>query len=187
MAKVSNKTPLLKLRRARSSRSAFFFIIELLLAGAGSQKDELVEICRQHVNGKKVVLLGEVNYEKTPALIKNAIATIVPSVPVGGVTEATSLAALESLALGVPVIASNIGGLTEIDNGTKIMNLVRPGESHDISEAMENIYQTFLENKIDRQRLKSHILDNFDTSVWCQKIVNVYEKTLQERRTRLIK
>jgi glycosyltransferase involved in cell wall biosynthesis len=156
--------------------------VELALAGDGPLKDRLQSICLSHKNGAKVIFLGEVNHEKTPALIKNAVATIVPSVPVGGVVEATSLAALESLALGVPVIASNIGGLAEIDQGKGIMHLVPPGSAREISTAMEDIYQRFVTNMIDREQLKAHILENYDTKIWIRRIVEVYEKALQARK-----
>jgi glycosyltransferase involved in cell wall biosynthesis len=39
---------------------------------------------------------------------------LVPSVSVLGATEGTSLAALEAMAVGVPVIASDLGGLSEL-------------------------------------------------------------------------
>jgi glycosyltransferase involved in cell wall biosynthesis len=155
--------------------------VQLLLAGDGHQKNELLNLCKQHVNGRKVVFLGEVNYRKTPALIRNAVATLVPSVPVGGVVEATSLAALESLALGVPVIASNIGGLAEMDQGKGILYLVPPGSVHGISMEMENAYDCFATNTIDRERLKAHVLENYDTKIWIKKIVKVYEDVLREK------
>jgi glycosyltransferase involved in cell wall biosynthesis len=154
--------------------------INLVLAGDGPLKNHLKDICLSNKNGQKVIFLGEVNHAKIPALIKNAIASIVPSVPAGGVEEATSLAALESLALGVPVIASNIGGLAEIDDRKGILCLVPPGSVDKIALEMEHIYQAFILNSINRERLKAHVLSNYDTSIWIKKIVEVYEKVINK-------
>lgn len=155
--------------------------VELLLAGDGQLKQRLQSICHAHRNGNKVIFLGEVSHEKTPALIKNAVATLVPSVPAGGVVEATSLAALESLSLGVPTIASNIGGLAEIDQGKGVMRLVPHGSAAEISVAIEDVYQAHVSGRPDRERLMNHVLDNFDTAKWIRKIIAVYEAALQAK------
>lgn len=130
---------------------------------------------------KQSDFFGEVNHEETPALIKNVFATIVPSVPVGGVVEVTSLSALESLPLGVPVITSNIGGLVEIDQGKGIMRFIHPGSVAEISTAIEDVYQACVSGGPDWERLRNPVLDNFDTEKWIRKIIAVYKRVLRSK------
>jgi glycosyltransferase involved in cell wall biosynthesis len=94
-------------------------------------------------------------------------------------------AVLESLAIGTPVIASRVGGILEIVNGTCEEDLlITPGSSKELSETVELVVsygKEYLENqflskllyefkekvysKFDEQR----ILDNFLGYIYTQK------------------
>ena len=89
--------------------------------------------------GKVMVILDRIPFDVRSALTRLAKATIVPSR-----WEPFGLVAVESLALGTPVIASAIGGLKEIvvdlrlnPNGTGL--LVKPGDPLDMGIAMESL------------------------------------------------
>jgi len=152
--------------------------IRLLIAGDGPLREQINSECLSHRSGNKVVFLGEVSPELTPALIKESIATLVPSIPVGGVIEATSFAALESLALGVPVIASDIGGLSEIDGGKNIVNLVPPASVEHIVVELEKLYWDYQKGTIDRDSKRRHVVENFDSKIWGEKVLEVYKKAV---------
>jgi glycosyltransferase involved in cell wall biosynthesis len=152
--------------------------IRLVIAGDGQLREQINSECLAHRCGSKVIFLGEVSPDFIPALIKGSIATLVPSVPVGGVVEATSFAALESLALGVPVIASDIGGLSEIDGGKNILNLVPPASVEHIALEMEKLYWDYQNGAIDRESKRKHVVENFDTKIWGEKVLEVYRKAV---------
>jgi glycosyltransferase involved in cell wall biosynthesis len=86
----------------------------LLVAGDGVERRKIEELIRQYRLESSVRLLGDVPHGKMPSLSRVADVTLIPSVSSAGVIEATSISALESMASGVPVIASAIGGLAEI-------------------------------------------------------------------------
>ena len=86
----------------------------LLVAGDGLERQNIEDLIRQCHLESSVRLLGDVPYDEMPTLYRAADITLIPSVSSAGVVEATSIAALESMASGVPVIASAIGGLAEI-------------------------------------------------------------------------
>ena len=92
--------------------------------------------------------------------------------------EATSLACLESLALGVPVIASDIGGLAEIDGGKGILQLTPPGSEEAIAVRLEQVYASYLSDTIDRERLRARIKEGYDVDAWTGKVAEVYRKAL---------
>lgn len=88
--------------------------LALLVAGDGHERRNIENLIRQYGLESSVRLLGDVPHEEMPSLYRAANITLIPSVSSAGVVEATSVAALESMASGVPVIASAIGGLAEI-------------------------------------------------------------------------
>ena len=156
--------------------------VHLVIAGDGVQRNEINNLCCSNENGHKVKLLGSIDPINIPALMKNSIATLVPSVPVGGVIEATSFAVLESLALGIPVIASNLGGIAEIDGGSGVVNLVSPGSVRDIANSMNQIFHIRMAGKDgNEERRRKHVLEHFDITGWIHNIIQVYYKALNPK------
>jgi len=89
--------------------------------------------------GRVMVLFDRIPFDVKNAVVRLAKATVVPSR-----WEPFGLVALESMALGTPVVASAVGGLKEVvvdlrldPNGTGL--LVRPEDPRDIGVAMESI------------------------------------------------
>lgn len=86
----------------------------LLIAGTGSQEDELRQVVAERRLAENVRFLGELNRQEIRLLLQAADAATVPSVTVGEEVEATSLSALEAMASGLPVVACGIGGLKDL-------------------------------------------------------------------------
>jgi glycosyltransferase involved in cell wall biosynthesis len=108
----------------------------LLLAGDGPERRNIGNMIRQHGLESSVRLLGDVPPDEMPSLYRAANITLIPSVSSAGVVEATSVAALESMASGVPVIASAIGGLSEIIANHRTGILVPEKDPLAIAEAI---------------------------------------------------
>jgi glycosyltransferase involved in cell wall biosynthesis len=108
----------------------------LLLAGDGPERREIKGLIRQHQLEGLVRLLGDVPHGEMPSLYRAADVSIIPSVSSEGVVEATSIAALESMASGIPVIASRIGGLAEIISDRQTGLLVPESDPLAIAEAI---------------------------------------------------
>ena len=153
--------------------------VHLFIAGDGHQMHAIKHLCRANENGHKIKFLGNIDPINIPALMKHSIATLVPSVPAGGVLEATSFSVLESLALGVPVIASNLGGIAEIDGGSGIVNLVSPGSVSDIANSMNEIFNIRMSGKDGNEEARrKHVIEHFDTTGWIHNVAQVYYKAL---------
>ena len=83
----------------------------LLLVGDGPDRTASEKLCREFGIEHKVVFLGKVKNPIEPLMISDLF--ILPSE-----AESFGLAALEAMAAGVPVIATNAGGLPElVENG----------------------------------------------------------------------
>lgn len=113
--------------------------IRMLLAGDGPQMQELRRLVDLEGLGDQVVFLGDVPNAQMPDLLAAADAVVIPSVPSEGVIEATSIAALEAMARGVPVVASAIGGLAELIESETTGLLVPPGDAEALAKAIARI------------------------------------------------
>jgi len=86
----------------------------LLHAGEGGERQEIERIVRENRLEGQVRLLGGQGPEAIRRLYRLADIVLVPSVHSENVEEATSLAALEAMASGRPLIAGAVGGLAEM-------------------------------------------------------------------------
>ncbi len=101
---------------------------ELLIAGAG--EESYLKYLKEKYSNKRIKWLGWVN----PKSFFNKVDfTIVPSIWY----EALGMVIVESFAYGVPVIASNIGGIPEMVVEGKNGLLFDPGNEEDLAEKLE--------------------------------------------------
>lgn len=114
--------------------------VHLIVAGApklwgtGVEEDSYeIEVRRRLLRPEiqdRVHFLGLVGQDAMPGVYQAADVVVVPSI-----SEAFGMAALEAMASGKPVIASNIGGLPELVNDA-VGVLVPPGDMRALVEAM---------------------------------------------------
>lgn len=85
----------------------------LLIAGFGPEEEAIRTLAERIGNGR-IILLGKVKNHKIADYYCASDYTIIPSITVENVEEATSISAIESMACGTPVIGSSIGGIKEL-------------------------------------------------------------------------
>ncbi len=86
----------------------------LVFAGHGPLEASLRRQAADLGAADRIVFLGAVPNEEMATFYALGGIVLIPSVTVEGLQEATSIAALEAMSCGLPVVASNIGGLPEI-------------------------------------------------------------------------
>ncbi len=101
--------------------------VKLIVAGDGPLRKEIEKRLEELEIKERVTLLGSVPNEKMPGIIASADLIVIPSL-----MEATSIAALESMACGKAIAASRIGGLPEIID-EDVGFLMEPGNPDDIA------------------------------------------------------
>jgi glycosyltransferase involved in cell wall biosynthesis len=105
-----------------------------LVVGDGGIKDELEEQARQLGLGRRIVFTGF--RSDVPDLLSEAAISVLPSL-----SEGTSNTLLESMAAGIPVVATRVGGNPEvIEDGVSGL-LVPPRDSAALAAAMGRLLE----------------------------------------------
>jgi|SRR3989339_364212 len=157
------KDPLLLLMAISQIKSK----ISVNIVGAGQKLVELDKFVKNH-NLSNVHLLGELNRAKTLDVLKRSDIFVLISK-----WEGLPLTILEAMSIGLPVIASNVGGISEavdIENGILIENTV-----FDIKEAVDRLLNNSdLCRKMGQSgRLKIQTIFSLDKML--QEVANIYK------------
>ena len=89
--------------------------------------------------------------------------------------EAFGLAAVEAMATGCPVVASNVGGLGEIvtlETGI----LVPPRDAHALAEATISLLQNSELHRAMGEQARTRVLENFTLARQAAQLQNVLEQ-----------
>jgi glycosyltransferase involved in cell wall biosynthesis len=151
---------------------------QLWIAGEGPELGMLQEFVQQNGLSERVRFLGSIDHSKMVHLINQSNGVIIPSVPVEGVVEASSISALEGMSVGKPVIASNIGGLAEIiEDGVNGIHFPA-GDEQALAVAMQRVSRDHALAAQLGERARQSVIEEHSSAKWIQKVVNVYEQVL---------
>jgi glycosyltransferase involved in cell wall biosynthesis len=153
--------------------------VHLVIAGGGPLYEPLARLAGSLGVSEHVHFLGDVARAELLQVMRSSLAVVVPSVPFNGVVEATSLAVLEGMACGIPVIGSSIGGIQEIITDRRFGFLVEPADAF----SLERAYTAVIELSPDQRKVlirdaQQRILDKFGSDTWVRKIISVYDLAL---------
>lgn len=107
--------------------------MELHIAGEGTLSEMITE--RSDLN-KRICFHGFVSLNHLIRILKTTDAVVVPSV----CYENSPTVIYESFLVGVPVIASSIGGIPELIKDGHTGILVKPGDTEDLARAMKEVH-----------------------------------------------
>lgn len=148
--------------------------IRLVIAGDGGLRQQLEKMTKSLGLESRVIFLGQLPREQVIGLMWHAAVVLIPSIFIAGFAEATSIAALEAMAAGKPVIASSVGGLVEIIDHDRNGILVPEKNPQLLAAAIENILTNpDLARRLGEEARQS-VYDNFSPSNWIKRIEEVY-------------
>lgn len=149
---------------------------KLIIGGSGPEKDKLEKLSENLGIKDNVIFMGYIENSDLPKYYASSDLFVLPSIETkGGDTEGLGVVLLEAMACGIPVIGSNIGGITDIikDGGTGF--LAQPENPDDIAEKIIEL----LSNGMARQRLSENGLiitqKQFSWDVVTKQFSNIYE------------
>src|SRR5207237_671635 len=105
---------------------------KLVLAGRGEMRESLEARSEELKLQDAVQILGRVDHQQVPALIRSFDIMVMPSVYE---SETFGVAAIEASASGVPVVASRVGGVPEAVVHEKTGLLVPPRDAQALASA----------------------------------------------------
>lgn len=136
-----------------------------LISGNGESFNELNEL-KDKLELKNTYFLGNQTHDSLREIYNISNVSIVPSR-----VEAFGLVAIEALACGTPVIASNQGGLPEIINDEVGMIF----EVDNVGELADKIKQV-LSSTYDRKTLNSYVFNKYSQEELINQLIDIYNK-----------
>ena len=125
--------------------------------------------------GIRVVKLGQVPSDDMPSYYRAADFSVLPSL-----VEATSIAGLESMASGVPLIGTNVGGIPAIIQN-EIDGLLVPSEDpHALAQAIRSMIGDPDKRRVMGDRAREATISRFSWDIISRKTTEIYERAAEE-------
>ncbi len=108
--------------------------VRIIFAGDGTEQPKVENIIQSNGLMKKSIFLGSVPNPDMPDIYRAADISVLPSF-----MEATSITGLESMACGVPLVGTSVGGIPTLIDDQKSGLLVPAGNPEALGEAMKKL------------------------------------------------
>lgn len=146
---------------------------KLFIAGEGPEKEKIEQIIKENKLGMRVKLLGFLNKEQMTEITRKCKFVVVPSIWY----ENCPYSILETLAIGKPIIGSNMGGIPELVNDNK------NGFIYSTVEELTDKMNTLFEDKklVEKfgKESKNLAKKNYDREVYYKKIEKIYKDVIK--------
>lgn len=154
---------------------------KLVLVGRGAEEKRIKEFVKEHHLEDRVEVNGAVFGEKMDRIIEKAKMILVPS----EWYENGAFVALQALAKGKIVIASDIAGLSEIIQNGKTGFLAEPGNPKSFARAIEKVNSL---SKEDYENMSNHVVEyakkRCDVKAYVTELVKLYEELISKHGER---
>jgi glycosyltransferase involved in cell wall biosynthesis len=158
------------LLRAFDSVSRTFRHLELVIVGrSGPMKESLKALVRDLGLEDRVRLVADLPHEQVLQLLEKAMLFVLPSR-----AEPFGIALLEAGAFGVPIVASNVGGVPEFITHDWNGRLVDP----DDAGALAREIAALLQNESDRKRLAANLKRDVTEKLTWERAYRQYRRLL---------
>jgi glycosyltransferase involved in cell wall biosynthesis len=146
----------------------------VIIAGSGPEQETLEKLSHE-LGLSQIKFMGAIPSNELMTLYKNALATILPC----NWFENFPRSVLESLSMGTPVIASDIGGIPEMVIHHETGLLVEPGNIDALASALS--YSIKNPQKLKQLGIQGHetVKACFNENEYLKNTINTYEKILQ--------
>lgn len=146
---------------------------EAILVGEGRDKKKMEELSRRLGLEGNVAFLGERN--EVPCLMRDLDLLVIPSL-----SEGSPNVALEAMALGVPVLATDVGGNREILKQGVTGWLVAPGDPVALAQAVADVLREPNKRVQVAARAKTWVAEHRSAGIAAAAVVKLYDALLRE-------
>jgi glycosyltransferase involved in cell wall biosynthesis len=146
--------------------------VRLEIVGDGPQRRDLEALAREQGLGEYVTFHGWLGRESVLDQYREATILIIPSIG----PEAAALVCVEALAVGRPVIVTNVGGMPEFIEPNKTGIIVPPGRPDDIASAVIDLLGR--EDLSDIAQACSDSAQKYSMGVFLDRIEELYREVI---------
>ncbi len=157
----------------------------LIIGDAPEHKNQYLDELKRMVDdlnlSDKVEFLG--NVKDVPGILKKLDLLVLSTTT----QEAFGRVVIEAGAVGVPVLATKVGGVVEIIEHEKEGLLVEPADAHAIAGAAVRVLKDKKLADECLRNLRKKVEDNFSLEVLVRKTIDVYKDVVNKKRILVIK
>ena len=151
--------------------------LQLLIAGDGPEKENLIELTKKLKISNKVLFLGFISHDKLNSLYNIADVYVLTSEQ-----EGLSLSLLEALATTVPVISTNIVGNPEVIIHKETGLLFEPGNVDQLVNNLKYVLDNPDKAEIIGNNARKYIISNYSTNKIMKKLRNHFSYILKNKK-----
>lgn len=150
--------------------------IKLYIAGTGSKENHLKELCRSLGIDSDTIFLGPIPNSTVPAFLAKLDFFVVPSR-----LESFGVAAVEAQSCGLPVIASDAGGLPEVVVDGESGIIVSRDDAEALARAMDRLYKDSELRAKMGQAARLNVTRRFDWNKNVDTMLDIYKRFVSSR------
>ena len=148
----------------------------LYIAGEGPEEETIKEIIKENNLEDRVKLLGFLNKKEMTEATRKCKFVVVPSIWY----ENCPYSILETLAIGKPVIGSNMGGIPELVNDNENGFIYQYDDVDELSNKMKLLFEDEKLVKAFSKKSKELAKENYSREKYYNDIMEIYEKVIKE-------
>ncbi len=150
---------------------------ELKIAGEGPEKENIIKFIEENKLQHRIKILGFINKDEVKEKIRKCRFVVVPSIWY----ENCPYSIVEALAIGKPVIGTDIGGIPEIVKNKKSGLTYKYDDINQLTNKMEKLYKNKELAKKLGDTAKEQAKKLYSKDVYYKKIINIYTELIKGR------
>jgi len=148
--------------------------VEAVIVGDGPERQRLEALASDLGVSERLTFLGARPHGEMPGILSSGELAVFPSL-----MEATSVAALECMACGLPVAASDVGGLPEIVDD-EVGALFRPADVDDLARTVVALLES--DDLSERgRRARDRVVEHWSNERLTDRHLEVYRSLIESR------
>lgn len=153
--------------------------VHLVIAGDGALRAAVDAASRD----SHVTYLGCLPQSELPGVVAHSVASLIlKDDPAHATSGLSPLKLYESMAAGIPIIASDLPGLRDVVNDARCGLLVPPGDASAVAQAVRTITEDAELAEAMGRRARSTALDQYSWTAVAQRIARVIEDAVSAHR-----
>ncbi len=153
--------------------------VHAVIVGEGREDEALAECCDALGLRDRVVFAGYREHGEALRIMKAADLFVMPSV-----SEGTPISLLEAAMLGIPIVASRVGGIPSLVTDGCHAVLVEPGDEMALAAAIDRVFAAPEAARAMAMAARQHVADSFSAMEQARATQAAYAQAIDRSRRR---